>query len=474
MPATASVFRRNLFEIDNARNLTREEVVRTFIPPQAFCRLLSAKHHVLLGSRGSGKTVIAKMLSHDHLSLSDEPRARNAIATKSFIGIYLPTRLEWVGGLRNKPWQTESEKEEHFAWRLNIASCLAFLNTMDSCLAVYMQDDGLRARAERDLCMRLSRLWSDDNLARTTITEIREHVEDVEYQRQVQMARVRAVGRLEANEKPVALRFNVDLFSPLRRAISIASRIFRFPESTAWLVCLDEAEFLEEDHQRILNSHMRAHSGNLFFKITTMPYAHRGLETTTRVSLDAGHDFDYVYLDSDPVFHAKTESEKGRIGTGFARQVFRKRAEASGPKYSGVSITELLGVSELLDPRSEDWRPGSPNMSLLRQYASADSVQRAERLADSDRFMNEIGRKIHGALLLRAKVEEVRGRGELDAYSGASMAMRCGDANPRRLIRIFNAMLLSAKWRKVDRFQKLAPLSRVSQNNVLLTFSSQT
>ena len=87
--------------------------------------------------------------------------------------------------------------------------------------------------------------------------------------------------------------------------------------------------------------------------------------------------------------------------------------------------------------------------------------------------MNEIGRKIHGALLLRAKVEAVRGRGELDAYSGASMAMRCGDTNPRRLIRIFNAMLLSTKWRDVEEFRRLAPLNRVSQNNVLLTFSSQ-
>src|SRR5688572_26739899 len=92
-------FRRNLFEVENARNLTRDEVVRTFVPPQAFWRLLSAKHHVLLGSRGSGKTAIAKMLSHDHLSRWDAPRAKAAIFSKAFVGMYVPTRLEWVGGL---------------------------------------------------------------------------------------------------------------------------------------------------------------------------------------------------------------------------------------------------------------------------------------------------------------------------------------------------------------------------------------
>ena len=156
--------------------------------------------------------------------------------------------------------------------------------------------------------------------------------------------RVCAVGYLEPGEKPVGLRFQVHLFAPLRRAISIASRIFEFSESTAWLLCLDEAEFLEDDHQRILNSHMRAHSGNLFFKITTMPYAHRGSETTTRVALDAGHDFDYVYLDSDPVFHAKTKTERGRIGTQFARQVFGKRAEALWAPIFGCVDYGFTGI----------------------------------------------------------------------------------------------------------------------------------
>ena len=89
MPELTATLRRNLFEIQNARNLTREEVVRTFVPPKSFWRLLSPKNHILLGSRGSGKTAIAKMLSHDHLSKWKEPRAQRAIETKSFIGMYL-------------------------------------------------------------------------------------------------------------------------------------------------------------------------------------------------------------------------------------------------------------------------------------------------------------------------------------------------------------------------------------------------
>ena len=74
------------------------------------------------GARGAGKTALAKMLSHDHLALMKDPQAESAIREQQFIGIYVPTRLEWVGGsLKNKPWQTEVQKEEFFQWRLNLA-----------------------------------------------------------------------------------------------------------------------------------------------------------------------------------------------------------------------------------------------------------------------------------------------------------------------------------------------------------------
>src|ERR1700741_4868441 len=99
MSASKPKFRRDLFEIENASNLTRDELVETFVPTQAFWRLLSAKNHIVLGARGSGKTALAKMLSHDHLSRFKNERSQGIIASKNFIGIYIPTRLEWVGGL---------------------------------------------------------------------------------------------------------------------------------------------------------------------------------------------------------------------------------------------------------------------------------------------------------------------------------------------------------------------------------------
>ena len=71
-------------------------------------------------------------------------------------------------------------------------------------------------------------------------------------------------------------------------------------------------------------------------------------------------------------------------------------------------------------------------------------MRRAQKLFGTPKFKSEIGRKIRGALLLREMIENSKGQIRCDAYSGASMAIRCGDGNPRRLIRIFKTMLLAA------------------------------
>src|SRR5688572_9528337 len=94
-------FQRDLFEIETARDLSRDELTATFVPTTAFWRLLSARNHIVLGARGSGKTSLARMLSHDHLSRCSDQRAKNAVASNAFVGIYVAMRSYWVGTLKS-------------------------------------------------------------------------------------------------------------------------------------------------------------------------------------------------------------------------------------------------------------------------------------------------------------------------------------------------------------------------------------
>jgi hypothetical protein len=470
--------KRNLFEIENARNLNPKELVDTFVPTQSFWRLLSAKHHVVYGARGSGKTAIAKMMSHDHLSMLDDSRAKTAIKEQQFIGVYVPTKLEWVGALKNKPWQSEAQKEVFFQWRLNLSSCLALITTLESCLRSYCGNKGAQAIAEAELASELGASWAD-NSGIETLDELRCALEDIDYSKHRLIAHARATGDMRPSGTGPGPAFESDLFVPLRRGITLASRIFKLKTNCTWLICLDEAEFLDELHHRIINSLMRAHSGNVFFKITTMPYCHYTLATNTNVTLTQGEDFEYVYIDFDTVLFAKAEGEKSSLGSAFARKLFERRAAVSGtpkPKAkSGIpdlTIDYLLGRSILLDDKDSDWELDSPMMDLLTKYASTSTVARAKQLIGNASFKPTISRKMHGALLLREAFDDLKGRGELTIYSGASMAVRCGDANPRRLIRIFNALLLEAQRSMGQDHAWLPQLSQRAQTRVLRKIST--
>jgi hypothetical protein len=487
MEKEPSRHRRNLFEVDNARNLSRQELVETFIPTQAFWRLLSAKHHVVLGARGHGKTALAKMLSHDHLALMaetrNEPRAQSAVLNKEFIGIYLPTRLEWVGGLRNKPWLNEREREELFQWRLNIASCIAFIPIANSCISIYVDGKAKQAQTERELAHQLSNDWIvEPKMIFDDFLQLRRHLEDTDYRKQIQILRERVAGKLPNGEMPEGLVFSTDLFAPLRQGIRQLSRILSIKSTCTWILCLDEAEFLEAMDHRIINSHMRAYPDNLFFKVTTMPYCHYTLATNIGVDLVHGQDFEYVNMDSDRVLTARASGERDTIGTRFGRALFKRLIEASDPQVAGTSgretpsATEVLGNSEILDPRSENWSAVSENMKLLMQYASPETIARAHRLMETGRFRDQISRKIRGALLLRKEIDGLKGNKALTVYSGARMAIRCADGNPRRLIRIFNSLLMiqSNEQKKLRKARQLSWIPPEDQTRALRTLSAST
>jgi hypothetical protein len=433
---------RNLFEIENARNLLPNEIVNTFVPTNSFWRLLSPKNNIVLGARGSGKTELIKMLAHDHLSQFKNNRTRELISDKKFIGIYVSTRIEWVGGLKNKYWNSEAEAERFFQWRLNISTCASFLITLRSCLDTYISDPGMKARAEREICTNLYRTWSegavDDHY--DTIIRLQQYLEDVEHEKQTQITRSRVSGKIVSPEDIVGVYFENELFLPLKRALVVASRVMDFPSHTVWLLCLDEAEFLEEYHHRILNTHLRGATGNLFFKIATTPYSHHTLDTNSNASLNAFHDFEYIYIDRDP-----NEMAPGDDGVlNFAREIFKKRSENSNPHFDWTRFENMLGPSVLLDPKSSDWGEDSQMIGLLKKHSNDKTISRAQKLMGTSGFKDAISRKMHGALLLKEAVSQLHGRSELSVYSGIRMATACTDGNPRRIIRIFNLFINEA------------------------------
>lgn len=455
----------NPFEIDNAKNLDREQLVQTFVPTEKFSRLLEPKHHVILGSRGSGKTALAKMLSHDHLVHLDHPKAKRLIKAKELIGVYVPTNVEWVGALKNKPWRNADEMERFFRWRLNLATCAAFLTTLRSCLETYVPDTGNRARKERTIVGDIAQRWFTEGANCTDVRSLVTRLRDIAASAEREAAKARVCGEPLQPESTVELSFATEFFQPLRQAATIVAEQLDFPNSCKWIICIDEAEFLDVAHQRILNTYMRGYTSEpaLVFKITTMPYCHYTLDTNLDVPLNLGHDFEYIYIDEDPV--------QPEYGENFARELLSKRLRV-GKLGSKLDLKLLLGESPLLDRRPKTWHPDSKEMRLLRSYGSQETIARAEKLlAYPTKFRDEISRKIYAALILRDAAKQKRGRQSLGLYSGATTVVRCADGNPRRLLRILNRFWLEGGKDKNGRLKKL---SSKEQESILKQFSKST
>jgi len=266
--------------------------------------------------------------------------------------------------------------------------------------------------------------------------KIRDSLANIEYAKLLDEERLRVNVGKEYSQ--IGVEFDVGLFQPLMRSIAILKKFVSFPRSAIWALCLDEAEYLSMEYQRVLNSHMRTYADGLVFKITTMPYKHYTLDTNTEVPLVRGDDFDYVYLDNVQL-PKKGEAEYDALRK-FCSDLFERRLRGSRWDQQGVRLEDLLGNSYVLSDKSVD---RAELLGLIEKYGNESTIERARSLSGS-KFDNEIGRKLKGALLLREAVSKLKGNTSSQIYAGVEMVIRCSDGNPRRFISILNSLYMAS------------------------------
>jgi len=415
------------------------------------------------------------MMAHDHVKLAATDKsarfeyARDALR-RNLIGIYIPASAAFAGDLRNKPWQTEEEAENYFVWRLNLHSCSALTYIIESCVEQYIKERTARLSAVLDICESLSRAWTGQNEEPASTPQgLRLKLSKVEMHHQSALRR-KATG--SSSDAPYFDYFNVDLLLPLKHAINVVTERLHIPEDAVWMICLDEVEYLTKLHHRILNTQIRSSSGNLVFKVATMPFAHHTLATNVGDPVREGNDFEYVYVDHESIDSRGNQIEGEFLR--FARELFSHRWASRAPELATLTLRDLLGLSPLLDDKPVQTAAERERfMQLLRRHANPATVARAERLQHTAKFKNEIVRKMNGALFLRDAVEKSHGNSRMRIYSGETVVVRCADGNPRRLMRIINALL-----QKLTLNEKtgaaLIPIDAAVQNEVLERIARDT
>ena len=443
------------FEVDNAKKETAVQLAKRFIWTPQFARALTAKNHIFLGSRGSGKTALIKMLAHDHLSRSSDPRAKEIIKRRLFIGTYIKTRVEWAGILSSSP-DNDPHLEAEFRWRLNLAACQAFVGTIKSCLNCYIRDEIERAKASLAIARDLGKDWLDEDCG--GLSQLEARLEDVEYEKAKRRLRTQYTEEVRAHN--IGHVFDSEWFLALGRGITVLKRHIPIPDDCTWVLCIDEAEYLSVNHHRLLNSLFRVGEG-LTFKVTTMPYCHYTTETTGGVAVVDGQDFDYVYIDK--IYGATTGQQYFDSIKTFTMELFDRRNVDTPLESADFKLSHVVGQSSLLREESSDWSKNSKLWFLLQKSASPRTKERAETLFGTAAFGEQISRKLSSALKLREEISTKKGNEALEAYSGVEIVTRCGDGNPRRLLAIFNLIVRNASSTMVG----LRPVSPRDQTRML-------
>lgn len=449
----------NIFEHSNARYLSSEQLADEFVWMPSFESLISNKNHIVLGSRGSGKTALIKMLSHECLTKLNDEKAKQIIKEKSFIATYIPLKVEWVNSIGDI-----DENDVLFKWSLNLSSCARFLDTVRSCLDTYVDDDVVRIVKEKKIANKVSELWLSKSI--NTIDDVYDELEIIEYKKNIVFNKVKLGIKLSPEDELVGLNFNTDLFKPLIMALTVVKKEFELPTNSTFCICIDEAEFLTKAHHRILNTYMRSYN-EIVFKITTMPYRHYTLETNTGAPLNIGHDFDYLNIDKQGL-HGNTKNNSQHFFEIFAENLFKKRIENSSVANKNITLKALLGGSILIDS-PKDVFSDDELMSKISEYCDDATVKRAERLSveNNELFESSVARKVRGTLILKDSFQSYKGNASPSIYSGYSLVVRCSDGNPRRLLRVFNYLFS----KNVESCAEMNHLSDKEQGAKLKEFS---
>jgi len=460
---------QSAFSQDNAKNTQREELASSFVVTREFGSCLCAKHQYIFGTRGSGKTAIARMLSHDHLVLIKDEIANSAINDPQFIGVYVNTSLGFISSLRQNQNRPDSEIELDFRWRFNVSSCIALTYSVQSCMSAYITDGTARMLAECRIADILSDLWTDSEKF-SSLRALRNNLEALVLKRDQAMAKRRYLHRdeLKSSVSIPGSCFDVDLLLPFVTAANrVADEILPRKQDTAWVLSIDEAEFLHPAHRRMINTLIRSRLPNLFIKVITLPYEFTLETNLPNCHLDINNDVEFVFLDSS-FADVEDISNAGKIG----EQIFNARIKLILPNFE-VDLGKILGESLLLDVKSssEAWVKGSPLWDLLRKHCAPKTIERATRLAGTKEFSDQVGRKIAGVLLLVDAIKDTSGKSRLQVYSGKSMFFRCSDGNPRRLIRLLKEVVIALEKKQetpIGQLTKLAgTLSCIDQNDIL-------
>jgi hypothetical protein len=320
---------------------------------------------------------------------------------------------------------------------------LAISNEVGALLQDSFEDPTERLLAEANIIRLCSALWLPDHRGNiTTLADLQFNIE--------LLYSVTPFWKDSAEKPPLPLARNI--LAPIVSVLPSLSQAFKLePDTTRWVACIDEAEFLQTPFLKCVNSFLRSEKRPLVVKLATLPFKHSTRETLTpTVSIEPrGNDFDYVLVD------LPWESADFR---GLANHICRVRLQRCGCAAE-TDLEGFLGKvgesDDLIDYYRLEMEDAASDEVLRKDIIAALSETRQRNFEQIKDELSKVDRPyLHRFAPVyfarRMRLENKRGARVAAWFAGARTVRRISDGNPRRFIQLMSDLFEKARDEKLS------------------------
>lgn len=440
---------QNPFYDNQARNFSDEKVLNEFYPISSFWDLFNGSHEIILGARGSGKTFLLKMMRYSMLKRMEDCVAQRIVSDRQFFAFYVPMHLEFVASVA--PYSlTQERRVESFQIAFNFLLAQSIIEELRA-LTDDITDHIESATKTAKLCYEISKVWFD--------TEEEAVFDFLPLERKINKLFFN-FDPLSSDYSNIPVVFRKQICSPLVAAKDITTSVLNIKTQPTWLVCIDEAEFLDTTLQECINNVFRSDSNRIALKVATLPYAHTTLKTfSSDVTVSAGNDFIYHVIDME-----YDSTDFINLTNSLCAHRINSRVNPDLEIHSLEDFLGTIGNDDLIDYyREELGGKESDRNAIEEKIISSFSDQRK---IGSSKYKNK-RKTIYDKYATIFFTREMyllskQGNRKPGWYAGAKTVRKISQGNPRVFLQIMNELFEEAKKH---------PLHPKTQHQVLLSYA---
>lgn len=439
----------NPFGDFQSRNISDYKVRSEFYPTSTFWSLFNDQHEILIGSRGSGKTVLLKMMKNSMLKSIDDERARRILLEKHFISLYIPLHLEFVASIITSDLDI-TQQIRLFQAAFNCLLAQSLVSELKALIFDQNNSDKESIILAARISKTISEMWFNENNPIFDLQELSQKIDKVFY----------SINENTGDISNVPVIFQKQICSPLLAVKDRIAQLINYNDPT-WIICIDEAEFLNEPLLRCINSFFRSDSNRIAIKMATLPfyhYTHETLKDNTYVS--DGNDFNYRLIDmkydSDDFLEVTNKICSKRLSQTI------DISDSNGDILE--SFLGKVGNDDQIDYYKKEMKQDFTYDQIYEGIISSFSKKKQNSIKTYTNTRKTIYDKYAPIYFLREMYKRTQnGNSKPGWYAGAKTVRRVTQGNPRMFIHLMNDLFYKAT---------VTALTAKAQHEVIYKFSN--